>query len=441
MKYQNLILFSMILLVAVSGCTVNIDLDDNQQVSNNESQLNNTIIDSENGDLNNLENNTIIDLGNNIITDLGNNSTSNNTVIDLENENETVIDLGNNSTGNNTVIVSNDTTSNNTVIVENLYEDVECAALNDVQLNLSVNLQDSEVTAKQVSMCSVNHDIMNGINYKYYTFTLTSPAKVYLLIDGFENGAWQVGIIGQGFEDGTNGEAVKYHAELPNGTYIIQVRPINSLGSTCTQSADEIQPCYFEFSNDETKWWVQGDEAGTAKLGFRLTLSTSEIQPNNTIEFGTASMVPITQVCNSFNSESLNSNIPNDETQYAYSVSLCDEVNDVYTSAAYEYYSISLSQETTVKFTLTKPEGAWQIGVNNYGWENSLTMGQEDVIYNELLPAGNHVVWVRVTNTAGLSGDDWSCRQIVTDGICYWLEGIPPTGVNYLNFKVSFDSE
>ena len=408
MKLSSALLIFLILIIATSGCTINVDLGDSEQAGGNE-QL------QPSQETEQAEQEVQIEQG-----EMQEQGTVNITVVE---ESEETIE------------------NNITVVEENLYEDIECSILSDAQMELTMQSDDTEDNAKEIIMCSVNKEIMNGINYKYYTFTLAQPAKVYLMVDGAETGAWQVGIIGHGFEEGANGQAAKYHAELPTGTYIIQVRLINSLGSTCSQSADEIDPCYFEFSNDETKWWIQGDEAGTAKLGFRLTLSTSEIQPNNTIEFGRASMVPVAASCSSFDSKTLNNNIPNDETQYAYQVELCDEVNDVFTSAAYEYYLISLNQETQVKFTLTKPEGAWQIGVSNRGWQDSAAMGEENVVYSELLPAGNHIVWVRVTNNGALSGDDWSCRQIVTDGTCYWLEGVPPSGVNYLNFKVSFDSE
>ncbi|MFA5333548.1 MAG: hypothetical protein WC376_03565 [Candidatus Nanoarchaeia archaeon] len=414
MKNSNLFISFMIVLVAVSGCTININTGGNEPSNLQTQEQNSTNVTEPAGTQTN----------NNSITSLVTNNSSNNA---------TVINNSTNLTEESEPEIINETIT---------YEDIICSSLPVNELSLTTLEQDTEANAKQVSICSINNDVMNGLNYKYYTFTLAEPAKIYLMVDGAQTGAWQLGIIDESFEDQTNGEPVKYHADLEAGTYIVYVRVTNSLGSTCTQSADETDPCYFEFSNDETKWWIQGDEAGTAKLGFRLTISTSELEPSNTVEQGTATMTPATQSCLSLSAKTIDKTVLHDSAATAYQVSICDEISDTFTFAGtYQYYSITLAEETAVKLTLAKPEGAWQIGIDGYSWEDSTSLGQESVNYSATLPAGNYKAWVRAVITGGTSGADWSCQEVIADGTCYWKTGSPVDGTHYLNYEVIFDTE
>lgn len=403
MKSSDLFSIFMILLITISGCTVNIDLGDTQQSGNTQTpeQNNTVIIDSAETESNN------------------NSMTINNTSTELENELETEIEIEE---------ILNET---------NNYEDTICASLLTNEMTSTTLEQDTEINAKAVNVCSINKDVMNSVNQKYYTFTITEPTKIYLMIDGFETGAWQVGIIGKSFEQETNGQAVKYSEELPAGTYTIYVKLTNVLASTCTG-----ENCCFEFINGGTCYWIKGEPAkGIIKLGFRLTISTSELQSSSNIEQGTSTMIQISQSCASLSAKTIDKTVLHDTLEDAYSVSMCDEVNDVFTASQYQYYSFTLTEQTNVKLTLNKPEGAWQIGITGHSWEDSATLGQESVNYSSTLPAGTHTTWVRAVLTGGTSGADWSCQEIVTGGTCYWKTGSPIDGTYYLNYKVTIDTE
>jgi hypothetical protein len=400
----------MIVLVAVSGCTININTGGNEPSNIQTSEQNNTnVVEPANTQTNNNSANAVIT-----------NTSSNNTAA-LNNSTNLTEEL-------EPEIIINETIA---------YEDTICSSLSVNELSLTTLEQDTEANAKSVSVCSVNKDVMNSVNQKYYTFTITEPTKIYLMIDGFESGAWQVGIIGKSFEQESEGQAVKYSEELPAGTYTVYARLTNALASTCTN-----ENCCFEFAQGSTCYWIKGEPAnGIIKLGFRLTVSTSELEPSNTIEQGTATMTPVSQSCLSLSAKTIDKTVLHDTIDDAYLVSMCDEVTDVFTASQYQYYSFTLTEQTNVKLTLNKPEGAWQIGITGHSWEDSTTLGQELIEYKESLPIGEYTVWVKVANTAGLSGTDWSCRQIITDGTCYWINGSPVNGTYYLNYNVTFDTE
>ena len=314
----------------------------------------------------------------------------------------------------------------------NIFSDVVCDSIADAVMQVTTLSEDTVVNAKEVSVCSINHDVMNSVNHKYYTFTLSEAGSVYAMVDGINIGRWQVGIINKDWVDGVNGKSVIYTANLSAGTYTLYVRLMNALGSTCVGS-----DCCFEFVTDSTCYWISGEK--TEELGYRLKLSTSELTPNNSLEV-VASSAPVVTSCAGFNSKTVGV-ISHDTTDTAYTVSMCDSLSDNFIGLQYQYYTLVLSEEKQVKITLVKPEGNWQVGVNGYGWQDSLTTGSESMVYTSTLPAGEYKVWVMVSNTASLSGSDWSCRQVVTDGTCYWTSGLPPDGTYYLTYTVTFDTQ
>lgn len=335
------------------------------------------------------------------------------------------------SVANETNNVTNETSSN-LIVDESSFSDVICSSLDDVTMQVTALSEDTVVNAKAVSVCSVNHDVMNSVNHKYYTFTLSEPASVYAMVDGFNAGAWQVGIIDNDWVDGVDGKAVVYSANLSAGTYTLYVRLTNALGSTCTGS-----DCCFELQEGSTCYWISGVE--TDKLGFRLKLSTSELMPDNSLEV-IASSAPLVDSCTAFNSKTVGI-VSHDSVGTAYPVSMCDSLADTFIGTQYQYYILVLSSEKNVRITLDKPEGNWQVGVDGYGWQESSSIGSESIVYTGTLPAGEHKVWVMVSNMASLSGSDWSCRQVVVDGTCYWINGLPPDGTYYLVYTITFDSQ
>ncbi len=322
-------------------------------------------------------------------------------------------------------------------VEETVFRDVECESFTERRLETTSYIGNMEENAQEISLCSINEAVMNGVNQKFYEFTLSEPTRVYLTVDGFEAGAWQVGVYDKSWEEGEAGEPVSYSVDLEAGTHYAFVSLTNVEGSTCT--GDD---CCFELEDSEVCWWVSGEPDPIAKLGFRLTLSTSPVTPSENIVEGTATMTEVSQACTSFNERELGT-LDHDAEGEAVDVSLCDEVTSVFHSTANnEYFTISLEKETPVRFVLDKPEGFWQVGVQYYGWGESESMGEESVAYEATLPAGEHLVWVTTRNVAGIGGSDWSCRQIVQDGTCWWVSGTPdPYGVNYLYYTVSFDSQ
>jgi hypothetical protein len=399
MKTSNLLLISLILLVAVSGCTINLDMGNNDQTDYSGSNQTMGQEDDE-------------------ITGSAETETTDDFLDDINNFSET-----------------NDSMLTNLTEQEEIYYDAECFSLDDSYMEITTLEQDSETNAKEISLCSVNHDTMNGVNYKYYTFTLETPSRIYAMIDSFETGAWQVGIIGHGSKEGENGEPIIYTADLDAGTYIIYVMPINLLASSCTN-----EDCCFELNSSGICWWISGNPAnGVFELSYTLTLSTSEIE--HSIEEANETIIAENNSCAAFSAKTVDKTIIHDTPQTAYSSALCDELTDTFTSATYQYYTITLNHETNVKLTLNKPEGFWQIGINDYSWTDSESTGEESVVYEHLLPAGTYTAWVSVSNTAGIGGEDWTCREIVEDGTCYWTSGSPINGTYYIDYEVIFDAQ
>ena len=385
MKTLNLLTFFMMLLVAVSGCTVTVSMDDTNQ-SNDSNQT---------GSATNL---TASMPGSQVV-----------------NQSAGVVNTNNQST----------------------HFDLPCSSTTTTDMLLTTTEQDFYANAKQIQLCSINKDVMNGVNNKYYRFTLSQPKRVYLMVDGFETGAFQVGITEKTYKNGVNGEPVIYSEDLPAGTYTAYVRVINSLGSSCVSSN-----CCFEITDDDYCWWIKGSPStGIIKLGYRLTLSTSERAPSSNIEMGSAMFIPVSQSCQSFNSRTVPMGISQYSAATAFNVSLCDKVSDIFDINQYQYYSITLAEQENVKITLAKSEGNWQVGIDGYGWESSSLPGSESIVYTNTLPAGTYKVWAMVTNVAANSGSDWSCRQIVASGTCYWTGGNPPSGTTYLTYDISFDTE
>ena len=164
-----------------------------------------------------------------------------------------------------------------------------------------------------------------------------------------------------------------------------------------------------------------------------------ELIINETLPLENYSAPFVSKACANLNDKTVGIEVIHNTETTPYSASLCDRILGTFVSPVYDYYSFNLPSESVVKLTLTKPEGRWTLGVGNYGWEESTTLSSESIVYEHLLPAGDYSVWVQVSNVAGLSGSDWSCRQVVENGTCYWTYGVPPEGTYYLTYLLTID--
>lgn len=316
---------------------------------------------------------------------------------------------------------------------EVVFSSTPCASLTETTLEVSSHYDDSKDNAKSIAMCSINHDVMNSVNKKFYEFTISSPTKVHLLVDGMAAGEWQVGVDDKSWGESDGEGPASYEVDLMPGTYIAWVSMSSSVSSTCTGS-----DCYFELQGEDTRWWIQGSETGTSKLNFRLVLSSSAVDSIGMSEVEGATGAG--GACASFSQRDLDVT-DHDTEEEAIAVSLCDTVSEVFHSNTKQYFKLELSEETDVRISLSKPEGRWQVVTDGYGWGESETMGQETFSYEGTLPAGEQIISVNVFNTAGIGGSDWTCREIVQDGTCWWSSGNPPEpyGKHLLEYTITFD--